>query len=143
MSRWCVALVAMAVIGMFWRPEVLAQPRSSSNPPLVINSLYGPDVFGFYCASCHGRDAKGHGPVAAALHRQPSDLTMIAKDSGGTFPKTRVEALVTHGTLGPDAHGPTEMPVWGPVFAGLDPSPGRSKTRIANLVAYLESIQVR
>ena len=81
--------------------------------------------------------------MAAAPHRQPSDLTAMAKGNGGTFPKARVEAVVSHGTPGPDAHGTTEMPVWGPVFGGLDPSPTRVKTRIANLVAYLESIQVK
>ena len=36
-------------------------------PPLVIASLSGGDLFQFYCASCHGRDGKGDGPVAASL----------------------------------------------------------------------------
>jgi mono/diheme cytochrome c family protein len=142
MYRPRVIAAVLLAVGLGLCVHAFAQ-RPAGNPPLVLDSLYGPDVFKFYCASCHGRDARGQGPVAASLDRQPSDLTAIARRNGGTFPKGRVEALVTHGTAGPDAHGPTEMPVWGPVFGGLDPSPARVKTRIANLVAYLDSIQVR
>ena len=35
------------------------------NPPLVIDSMAGRDLFEFYCATCHGRDGKGAGPDAA------------------------------------------------------------------------------
>lgn len=50
--------------------------------PLII-SIQGP---AFYCASCHGVDAKGEGPVAKSLNVKPSDLTRIAARSGGKFP---------------------------------------------------------
>ena len=137
-----VAVVLMAAgVGVYAR--AFAQQRPPGNPPLVIDSLYGPDVFAFYCAPCHGRDAKGGGPVAAALQTRPADLTTIARRNGGAFPKARIEAMVTHGTAGPEAHGTTEMPVWGPVFSSLDPSQAHMKTRIANLVTYIESIQTR
>jgi hypothetical protein len=33
------------------------------------------------------------------------------------------------------------MPVWGPIFRGLDSSDTMNKVRIANLVGYLESMQ--
>ena len=33
------------------------------------------------------------------------------------------------------------MPVWGPIFRGLDPSAARTTMRIDNLVTYLESLQ--
>jgi hypothetical protein len=33
------------------------------------------------------------------------------------------------------------MPVWGPVFRGLDPSDTRAAIRIANVVKYIESLQ--
>jgi mono/diheme cytochrome c family protein len=140
-SRVVAAVLMAADVGLCAR--AFAQPRPPRNPPLIIDSLYGPDVFAFYCAPCHGRDARGGGPVAAALHTRPSDLTEIARRNAGTFPKARVEAMVTHGTAGPDAHGTTEMPVWGPVFGSLDPSQARVKSRIANLVAYIESIQTK
>jgi hypothetical protein len=35
------------------------------------------------------------------------------------------------------------MPVWGPIFRGLDPSDTRVNVRIANLVGYIESIQLK
>jgi hypothetical protein len=141
MYRWRVIAAMLLVAGLGVRAP--AQQRRPGNPPLVIGSLYGPDVFAFYCAPCHGRDARGGGPVAAALHTRPADLTTIARRNGGAFPKARVEAMVTQGTAGPEAHGTTEMPVWGPVFGSLDPSEARVKTRIANLVTYIDSIQTR
>jgi mono/diheme cytochrome c family protein len=121
-----------------------AQQTTRENPPLVIDSLYGPDVFTFYCAPCHGRDGKGSGPVAIALKSRPPDLTQIARHNGGTFPTRRVEDYVTNGDVKPiPAHGTAAMPVWGPTFRSLDPSDARVKVRISNLVAYIESIQAK
>ena len=120
----------------------LAQTTGHQNPPLVIQSLAGRDLFDFYCATCHGRDARGNGPVVAALKAPPPDLTLLARHNSGAFPRARVEAFVTNdgGVLAP-AHGTADMPVWGPVFRGLDPSDTLVKVRIANVVAYIESLQ--
>ena len=111
-------------------------------PPLVISSMYGPDLFGFYCASCHGRDGTGNGPVAAALKSRPPDLTALARRNGGVFPETRVRSVL-NGTEAwtRDAHGPTEMPVWGRIFRALDPDDRRGAVRLSNIVAYLASVQ--
>lgn len=111
--------------------------------PLVIDSMVGRDLFLFYCATCHGRDGKGSGPVAAALKTPPPDLTAIAARYGGSFPRGRVVAFVTDEEPAAAAHGPREMPVWGPIFRGLDRSDTRAKVRIENLVSYIESIQAR
>ena len=35
------------------------------------------------------------------------------------------------------------MPVWGPIFRALDPKDSLAAIRIANLVTYVESIQVK
>lgn len=122
--------------------SALAQTTGPRNPPLVIRSLAGRDLFQFYCAPCHGRDGKGNGPVAAALKVPPPDLTRLARRNGGTFPRKRVEAFVTNGpSVQAPAHGGSDMPVWGPVFRGLDPSDTLVKIRIANVVEYVESIQ--
>jgi len=121
-----------------------AQTTPRPNPPLVLRSLSGGDLFQFYCATCHGRDGKGGGPVAAALKIPPPDLTRLAQRSGGTFPRERVEAFVTNdGTQLTASHGSAEMPVWGPVFRGLDPSDTLATIRIANVVEYLRSIQLK
>jgi hypothetical protein len=113
-------------------------------PPLVTPSMYGRDLYEFYCASCHGRDGRGAGPVAPALRADPPDLTQLALRNGGVFPRVRVEAIVD-GRVDPPmpAHGPREMPVWGPIFNGLDADVTANRVRIENIVMYLETLQAR
>lgn len=64
-----------------------------------------------HCAACHGRDARGDGPVGPALRTAPPDLTWLAERNGGDFPRDYVIAVVTGAALVP-AHGTREMPVW-------------------------------
>ena len=64
------------------------------------------------CASCHGRDAKGDGPVAASLRQKVPDLTVLAKNSGGVFPFARIYDVID-GRKAVAVHGLREMPVWG------------------------------
>ena len=127
---------------LVWSATASAQPPPRTPPPLVIESMMGRDLFQFYCAACHGADAKGHGPTAVALNTPPADLTRIAVKSGGVFPRQQIIGFVTYGT--PTvivAHGTRDMPVWGPIFRGLGDSDTRSRVRVANLVQYLDSIQ--
>ena len=135
--RGCTLAIALgAGFGAF------AQTTGPRVPPLVIHSLAGQDLFDFYCATCHGRDAKGKGPVAPALKVPPPDLTRLARDNGGAFPRRRVAMFVTHdGHVLAPAHGTSDMPVWGPVFRGLDLSDTLVKLRIANVVDYIASMQ--
>lgn len=116
------------------------QTTSPATPPPLIESMYGPDLYRHYCATCHGRDARGNGPAAAALKVPPPDLTVLSRSRKGVFPEADV-ARVLHGVTGVAAHGSSEMPVWGPIFRALDPSDARVKTRIASLVSYIASIQ--
>ena len=92
-----------------------AQTTGSRLPPLVIKSLGGPDLFRFYCASCHGETGAGNGPVAAGLKNPPTNLTLLARSNGGVFPRDQVWAVIAAGEpvkMAP-AHGSREMPVWG------------------------------
>lgn len=133
----CVLSVASAFV-------MLAEPSpTAQSAPRAIPSMAGQDLFSFYCATCHGADAKGHGPVAAALITPPPDLTRLTRRNGGSFPRVRVVQFIAGGgTTLRGAHGSTEMPVWGPVFRALDPSDERRVLiRIENVVQYLESIQ--
>lgn len=101
----------------------------------------GKDMFMSYCASCHGKDAKGDGPAANALKQQPEDLTTLAKRNGGKYPYDRVISVL-RGQAKLMAHGDQEMPVWGPVFWRM--SQGHEEQvqmRIANLNKYIESLQ--
>lgn len=90
----------------------------------------GREVFLRLCASCHGVDAKGRGPVASSLKKHPSDLTRISARYG-KFPTGKIRAIIAGDPLMP-VHGPKLMPVWGGILE--DPELG-------NLLKYLESIQ--
>lgn len=105
----------------------------------------GAELYQHYCATCHGTDATGHGPMAGVLVIQPPDLTKLAGEDG-VFPTARVVAridgrdpLVSHGS---------PMPVYGPYFDGQDTSmktpagqPILTSQPIVDLVAYLETLQ--
>jgi mono/diheme cytochrome c family protein len=141
--RRAVLLLAIAASAVP-AERALAQDHRGTTPPLVISSMYGRDLYQFYCASCHGRDGKGNGPVAPALKAAMPDITVLAIHNGGVFPRARIEAIVT-GRADPPlaAHGSREMPVWGPIFRGLDPNETVNRLRIANILDHLESIQAR
>ena len=94
-----------------------------------------------YCASCHGRDAKGDGPAAGALKVPPADLTALAKKNNGKFPSNHVSAVLS-GQGEVTAHGSQEMPVWGPVFSRISQgSQPEIQQRISNLTLYLKTLQ--
>ena len=114
--------------------------------PLVAQDIgAGQQVFNDLCATCHGLDAKGHGPMAAILTLQPTDLTQLSA-ADGVFPTARVvgridgrDPLVSHGS---------PMPIFGDYFEGNDAAlktqsgqPIMTSQPIVDLVAYLESIQ--
>jgi len=106
----------------------------------LIRSVEGPDLFRAYCASCHGKDGKGSGPVAPTLKATVPDLTLISKKNGGTFPVERMRRIIIgEGMIA--THGSREMPVWGPIFHQVEADVDRGNVRLENLVKYLESIQ--
>jgi mono/diheme cytochrome c family protein len=130
--------------GIWLAAMASGQTTGPRNPPLVIASMVGRDLFEFYCASCHGRDGKGGGPVASALKTPPSDLTTLAHRNGGAYPRERVETFVTLGGAPPTrAHGSPDMPVWGPIFGGLEARDAATRIRIGNIVDYVASLQIR
>ena len=104
--------------------------------------MEGPDLYRAYCASCHGKDGKGNGPVAPALKATVPDLTVIARNNGGKFPEARVRRIIVgEGMI--VSHGSREMPVWGPAFHQIEEDVDRGPVRVENLVKYLESIQAK
>jgi mono/diheme cytochrome c family protein len=145
MRTWSI-LAAVSILPLLlvnaWQTATAGQATGRANQSLVIPSISGSDLFSFYCASCHGREGKGDGPMAAALRTPPSNLTTIAKRNGGQFPRDRVERFVS-GDREPAAaaHGSADMPVWGPIFRSLDPRDTLNRVRIENVVSFVESIQ--
>lgn len=98
------------------------------------------------CATCHGMDAKGNGPAAAALNVKPADLTQLSKQHGGVFLFWRVYEKINGKDEAPiRGHGTREMPIWGERFQ-IDAFRGENQQmgvrgRILSLVYYLESLQ--
>jgi mono/diheme cytochrome c family protein len=102
----------------------------------------GSGLFVNYCASCHGPQAKGNGPMAEVLKIKPADLTTIAKRNGGKFPSDIVFRTID-GRNPVRGHGGQDMPVWGNTFLRVEggATPEVIRARIESLVLYLESIQ--
>ena len=134
------AVCAVLLVGGFAARASAGQTTRPATPPPVIESMYGPDLYRHYCATCHGRDGKGDGPAGGALKVPPSDLTVLARRQKGVFPAAAVESIIRGGTT-VAAHGSVEMPVWGPIFYALDPSDARVKARIGALVSHIATIQ--
>jgi mono/diheme cytochrome c family protein len=132
-------LAAATVVGLALMVHAQA-PVPREQPPLIIKSTAGSELFKFYCSNCHGLDAKGRAASSAAKSAAP-DLTTLALRNAGAFPRDRVLAIITHGSDSPAAHGANGMPVWGAIFRGLEPNEALVDIRIANLLQYLESIQ--
>lgn len=118
----------------------------------------GKSEFQASCASCHGADARGKGPVSGQLKTAPADLTMLAKNNNGVFPTNTIYEVID-GMKTIPAHGTREMPIWGERFNPIinlphyvDPSywqkagPEQSpevvvRKRILSVVDYLGRIQ--
>lgn len=79
------------------------------------------------CATCHGADGKGTGPLSAPLKIRPADLTTLAKRNNGTFsPKAIYEMIDGRTAVRP--HRSIDMPIWGCRHA----APPLSRTPPAN-----------
>lgn len=129
--------VSAAVIALSFCLATRSAAQDKKYP--VIRTVDGATIFRNYCASCHGADGKGHGPVAPALRVNLPDLTRLTR-AGGEFPTARVRKII-EGEQNPAAHGSREMPVWGPVFHQIDVDQDLGNVRIDNLTKYIESIQ--
>jgi mono/diheme cytochrome c family protein len=138
------SLLIFAVIWISVSAFVLAQQKEVKHVPIKPTSpASGSEMYSNYCAVCHGKDGKGGGPAADALKVPPTDLTTLSKSNGGKFPSARVASAI-RGDVNLPAHGSKEMPVWGPLFGHLSQGhPAEVQQRIANLTAYIESLQVK
>ncbi len=115
--------------------------RTGTAEEPLINSIRGDNLYRAYCASCHGKDAKGNGPMAVWLKVPPSDLTRIAARNGGTFPLERIDRIISGEEPLPSGHGTRAMPIWGPVFSEVTRDQDLGRVRIDNVARYLREIQ--
>ena len=114
--------------------------KQQHDPGRLTQSLNGIDIYRAHCASCHGVEGKGDGPVAPALNTKMPDLSTIAQRSGGTFPVGRMRKIIIGDEVIP-GHGSREMPIWGPIFHQIQQDRDYGEVRLKNITDYLKSIQ--
>ncbi|MDZ7652952.1 MAG: c-type cytochrome [Burkholderiaceae bacterium] len=111
----------------------------------------GKREFDTNCAMCHGLDGQGSGVMSTYLNRQPTNLTTLAKASGGIRPMARMYEVID-GARDVPAHGTREMPAWGNDYriqaaqyywdAPYDPEVV-VRARILALLEYINRLQVK
>ena len=113
--------------------------HANEDPPPTPSGEY---LFRTHCASCHGVNAKGDGPLADSMRQRPTDLTEIARRNKGVFPSDEIGRIID-GRTAVKGHGGT-MPVWGDVFNRTEGATSAVvRRRIETLVRYLQGLQAR
>jgi mono/diheme cytochrome c family protein len=131
-----VAFLAMAAL----TAAVLSAAGAYGEEPVIGRADYLR-----YCSACHGDDGRGDGVVSGLMQPRPTDLTQLAKPHGGTFPTTQVIESID-GRKQPQAHGSSEMPVWGEVLAGekaMAQSDAHVRGRVQAIAHYVSTLQAK
>jgi mono/diheme cytochrome c family protein len=93
--RLCVpGLLATGLVVVFAVSSAAQETKLKKEPVKVTSPASGREMFVSYCAPCHGQDAKGDGPAAAALKTAPADLTTLAKRNNGKYPDAKVASVL-------------------------------------------------
>jgi mono/diheme cytochrome c family protein len=131
-------LVAIAVISI-GAQSALAQNKDAKDV------ADGQHDFERYCASCHGKEGTGNGPVAKSLAKPPANLRMLGDKYGMPLPAAKIAQFID-GRAAAKAHGTREMPVWGEQLYAL----GHGEQGevgigeiVGKIIAYLNTIQDR
>jgi mono/diheme cytochrome c family protein len=116
--------------------------RASAQDQVVLTS--GKLEYQHYCATCHGANGTGNGPMADLLKTAPADLTQLSNKNRGQYPFWRVYRTID-GREEVMAHGTRAMPIWGAHFlieeGGAPLDEHTVLGRILSLVYYIESLQ--
>jgi mono/diheme cytochrome c family protein len=125
-----LSLVALICVQPAWSADYVAMP--------------GEQLYRRFCASCHGLEGRGDGPVASTLRVEVPDLTRPVRRSVALEPREQI-ARIIDGRHIVGAHGTRIMPVWGEDLTRLEignPDAERSTeiiiTRLADYVAGLQ-----
>jgi mono/diheme cytochrome c family protein len=134
LSTLIAAVAAAGALVAQEKPAIKSVPLEQTSP------VSGKEMFTAYCAVCHGLSGQGDGPAAAALKKQPPDLTRLAANNAGKFPEFEViHALSAKEII---AHGSQEMPIWGVLLKSVsNRDPGMVRLRVQNLTSYIKTLQ--
>lgn len=97
------------------------------------------------CVDCHGPEGKGDGVLAEGMEPKPTDITRVAAENGGVFPKNRVMSHIYGFTPG---RSESPMPQFGDLLDGrtvlYDSGDGietPTPWRLVALMEYVETLQ--
>src|SRR5690242_7778136 len=105
-----IVILAVPLLGWLVLSAQDKQTKVQKVPVSPTPLVSGKEMFGHYCAACHGPGGKGDGPAAASFKKAPRDLTRLARDNGGQYPAAHVTAIL--GLEECCVHGSKVMPVW-------------------------------
>lgn len=137
-ARRSARLLAVAAAGL------AVAGAAAAFDAVTLEDYSGEELFDRFCASCHGPQARGDGPVARSLNVAVPDLTTIALRYG-EFPATLIRDVIDGRGIDMLAHGTRTMPVWGYEFwveEGADVNAQRAvRDAINKLVEHLRTVQ--
>jgi mono/diheme cytochrome c family protein len=132
--------VLLTVVGS----GLLAGSAALAFDAVTLDDYSGAELFDRFCASCHGSEAHGDGPVSRSLNVAVPDLTTIAARYG-EFPAGLIRDVIDGRGIDKRAHGTRTMPVWGYEFwveEGADVNAQRAvREAINRLVEHVQSVQ--
>ncbi len=144
LAFFCVGLAVYAMTVLI--TSAVAQEKNVEIryiPPTHTNHTSGSEMYAQYCAPCHGMKGQGDGPAAPAFKKRPTNLTLLAKEHGGKFPRILVISALNQGNH-VSAHANAQMPVWSDAFRHIDSThQGVGMLRIQRLTDFVESLQLK
>jgi mono/diheme cytochrome c family protein len=133
------------LFGQLAGPVLSAQTQPAQPPqlPPAAQVYDGAQLYRNHCGTCHGRNGRGDGPMAALLRKPPADLTKFAIMNGGVFPAERLRRIIDGRDV--PSHGDRDMPVWGVTLRTSRDGGGYDsvEARIEALVRHIQSLQER
>lgn len=113
--------------------------------PSINDQVQARNDFNALCVDCHGVSGRGGGPAAAGMVPQPVDLTQVAAQNGGVFPRLQAMGHISGFTPG---RSESPMPQFGDLLDGPtilydagDGIPTETSVRLVALVEYVEAMQ--
>ena len=90
-EQWQAAGMRHAILSSLALAILSACASSGTHDP---RQLTGMEMYQQLCASCHGVDGHGDGPVSSLIRIGVPDLTRIAQRDGGEFPTEDVRRTI-------------------------------------------------
>lgn len=136
LSGFAAALILSTIASGCTEPETSVEVVT----PSKIVQPTPKELFMDHCASCHGVDGSGNGPLAAEMRVAPENLRLLKQTNNGNFPSVKVQRSVD-GRAMPRSHGLPDMPVWGRHWLRQGLNEADVKARAIMITGYIASIQ--